>query len=103
LEKFDIRQYKYTLILIAMIFLFALIVSNAYKYLPKTEKANSATEQEFVQQDEAISDEYEEEYVDEDEVADDELEDESDSDFVEEEPTSADEPYRVIEDEDELP
>ena len=35
MEKFDIRQYKFALILVFIFFLFVMLVGNAYKFLPK--------------------------------------------------------------------
>ena len=97
MEKFDIRRYKYSLILFTIVFLFALVVSNAYKYLPKYERINSDIQQEILQDDDS--------YIEGENADDyDELEEQEDElGFVDEETFVDDEPFRVISDENELP
>ena len=51
MEKFDIRKYKYSLIMLGILFLFALMVSNAYKYLPDNNNISNEVVEEQVDDD----------------------------------------------------
>ena len=41
MEKFDFRKYKYVLATVFILIIFIMLVSNAYKYLPKQNEINS--------------------------------------------------------------
>ena len=48
MKKFDIRDHKFTLIIMYILLVFILVVANAFKYIPITEKQENNSSEEFV-------------------------------------------------------